>query len=140
MPFEGFTQEDARGVLTGRFGHGDFQEGQWESMRALLDGKDALVVMRTRMKVAPASIAVLGADDNQNSFTMLYSDERGVVRRLEMTLTARRWTMIRRQRGFSQRFVGRIAPNGRSIRATWDKSADGRRWIRDFELVYTKRR
>ena len=102
--------------------------------------KDALVVMRTRMKVAPASVAVLGADDNQNSFTMLYSDERGVVRRLEMTLTARRWTMIRRQRGFSQRFVGRIAPNGRSIRATWEKSADGRHWIRDFELVYTKRR
>lgn len=101
--------------------------------------KDALVVMRTRMKVAPASVAVLGADDNQNSFTMLYSDERGVVRRFEMTLTARRWTMIRRQRGFSQRFVARIAPNGRSMNATWDKSADGRRWMRDFELVYSKR-
>lgn len=48
--------------------------------------------------------------------------------------------MIRRQRGFFQRFTGRIAADGRSIRATWDKSADGRRWIRDFELVYTKRR
>jgi hypothetical protein len=102
--------------------------------------KDALVVMRTRMKVAPASVAVLGADDNQNSFTMLYSDDRGVVRRFEMTLTARRWTMIRRQRGFSQRAVTRIAANGRSMKTTWEKSADGRRWIRDFELTYTKRR
>jgi hypothetical protein len=102
--------------------------------------KDALIVMRTRMKVAPASVAVIGADDDQNAFTMLYSDVRGVVRRLEMTLTARRWTMIRKQRGFWQRFDGRIAANGRSIRAVWDKSANGRRWIRDFELVYTKRR
>jgi hypothetical protein len=101
--------------------------------------KDALVVWRTRMSVAPMSTAVLGADDNQNAFTMLYSDERGVVRRLEMTLTARRWTMIRRVRGFSQRFVGRIAPNGRTIRATWEKSADGRRWMPDFRLTYTKR-
>jgi len=102
--------------------------------------KDALVVMRTRMGVAPASVAVLGADDNQNSFTMLYSDDRGVVRRFDMTLTAHRWTMIRRQRGFSQRMVARIAGNGRSMKATWEKSADGRRWMRDFELTYTKRR
>ena len=36
--------------------------------------KDALVVMRTRMKLAPASTAVLGADDTHNAFTMLYSD------------------------------------------------------------------
>jgi hypothetical protein len=102
--------------------------------------KDALVVMRTRMKVAPAAVAVLGADDNQNSFTMLYSDDRGVVRRFEMTLTARRWTMIRRQRGFSQRSVARISADGRSMSVTWDKSADGRRWMRDFEMSYTKRR
>ena len=102
--------------------------------------KDALVVMRTRMKVAPPSVAVLGADDNQNSFTMLYSDERGVARRLEMTLTARRWTMIRRQRGFWQRSIARIAANGRSMNVTWEKSLDRRRWMRDFELVYTKKR
>ena len=102
--------------------------------------KDALVVMRTRMKVAPASVAVLGADDNQNSFTMLYSDDRGVVRRMEMTLTASRWTLIRRQPGFWQRSVARIASNGRSMNVTWEKSADGRRWVKDFELKYTKRR
>ncbi|HEU4642637.1 MAG TPA: ATP-dependent DNA helicase RecQ [Gemmatimonadaceae bacterium] len=30
-----------------RFGHDDFQEGQWESIRPLLEGKDALVVMPT---------------------------------------------------------------------------------------------
>ncbi|PYK68138.1 MAG: hypothetical protein DME50_00155 [Verrucomicrobia bacterium] len=101
--------------------------------------KDALVVTRTRMTVAPASSAVLGADDTHNAFTMLYSDERGVVRRYEMTLTARRWTLVRRAPGFSQRFIGALSANGRSISATWEKSADGRRWLRDFDLIYTKR-
>ncbi len=34
-------------VLNDRFGHEDFQEGQWESMRALLAGEDTLIVMPT---------------------------------------------------------------------------------------------
>ncbi|HEY9450577.1 MAG TPA: ATP-dependent DNA helicase RecQ [Gemmatimonadaceae bacterium] len=34
-------------VLNGRFGHEDFQEGQWESMRAPLRGDDTLIVMPT---------------------------------------------------------------------------------------------
>jgi len=91
------------------------------------------------MTGAPASNSVIGADDTHNAFTMLYSDERGVVRRFEMKLTARRWTLLRRAPGFFQRFIGLLAPNARSIRATWEKSADGRRWMRDFHLTYTKR-
>ncbi|HEY5062292.1 MAG TPA: DEAD/DEAH box helicase, partial [Gemmatimonadaceae bacterium] len=34
-------------MLVDRFGHDEFQEGQWEPMRAVLDGRDALVVMPT---------------------------------------------------------------------------------------------
>lgn len=34
-------------ILTERFGHTDFQKGQWEPMRAVLEGHDALVVMPT---------------------------------------------------------------------------------------------
>ncbi|MBX6332480.1 MAG: ATP-dependent DNA helicase RecQ [Gemmatimonadaceae bacterium] len=37
----------ARDVLVARFGHEDFQEGQWESIQPLLEGRDALVVMPT---------------------------------------------------------------------------------------------
>lgn len=37
----------ARRVLVERFGHTDFQEGQWEPIRAVLEGHDALVVMPT---------------------------------------------------------------------------------------------
>jgi ATP-dependent DNA helicase RecQ len=34
-------------ILTDRFGHSEFQKGQWEPMRAVLEGRDALVVMPT---------------------------------------------------------------------------------------------
>src|SRR5574338_1254928 len=37
----------ARELLTRRFGHVEFQPGQWDPMRALLDGRDAVVVMPT---------------------------------------------------------------------------------------------
>ena len=37
----------AREVLESRFGHGDFQPGQWEPIRAALAGEDALIVMPT---------------------------------------------------------------------------------------------
>jgi ATP-dependent DNA helicase RecQ len=38
---------NARSVLVDRFGHKDFQKGQWEPIRAVLEGRDALVVMPT---------------------------------------------------------------------------------------------
>src|SRR5215212_7491792 len=37
----------ARRLLLRRFGHADFQKGQWEPIRAVLEGSDALVVMPT---------------------------------------------------------------------------------------------
>jgi ATP-dependent DNA helicase RecQ len=41
------TRTKARRVLSERFGHQDFQKGQWEPIRAVLDKRDALVVMPT---------------------------------------------------------------------------------------------
>src|SRR3569623_1062505 len=37
----------AKRVLVDRFGHKDFQKGQWEPINAVLTGHDALVVMPT---------------------------------------------------------------------------------------------
>src|ERR671926_1434984 len=47
MSREIVSREQARDVLVERFGHDDFQKGQWESIQALLAGRDALVVMPT---------------------------------------------------------------------------------------------
>src|SRR6478752_7499809 len=44
---ERITQARARAILEDRFGHADFQHGQWPPIRALLEGRDAVVVMPT---------------------------------------------------------------------------------------------
>src|SRR5689334_10810035 len=41
------SRAKARRVLNERFGHADFQKGQWEPISAALQGHDALVVMPT---------------------------------------------------------------------------------------------
>ncbi|HEY7394073.1 MAG TPA: DEAD/DEAH box helicase, partial [Gemmatimonadaceae bacterium] len=41
------SRSDAKRVLVERFGHADFQKGQWEPISAALEGHDALVVMPT---------------------------------------------------------------------------------------------
>lgn len=41
------TKEAAKSLLEDRFGHSAFRAGQWEPIRAILDGRDALVVMPT---------------------------------------------------------------------------------------------
>ena len=40
-------KQAARKLLRDRFGHSDFRPGQWESLKAVLAGEDALVVMPT---------------------------------------------------------------------------------------------
>ena len=48
MPQKKSTLEQrARSVLTERFGHADFNRGQWPPMQAALEGRDAVVVMPT---------------------------------------------------------------------------------------------
>src|SRR3954467_2515356 len=41
------TKTKARRILAARFGHRDFQPGQWDAIHAALDGRDTLVVMPT---------------------------------------------------------------------------------------------
>jgi ATP-dependent DNA helicase RecQ len=41
------TKARARAILTDRFGHEEFQHGQWEPIRAVLEGRDTVVVMPT---------------------------------------------------------------------------------------------
>ncbi len=42
-----FLKEKARTLLRERFGHEGFHKGQWEPIKALLEGEDAMVVMPT---------------------------------------------------------------------------------------------
>src|SRR4051812_9492670 len=47
MPSPSHSKTAARQLLGERFGHDNFQKGQWEPISAVLAGRDALVVMPT---------------------------------------------------------------------------------------------
>jgi hypothetical protein len=82
--------------------------------------------------------ALFGLDDQDEIFTMLYADGRGVLRVYRSTLADGTWTMWREAPGFHQRFTGTVSGDGRTITGGWDASADGVTWTRDFDLTYTR--
>lgn len=81
---------------------------------------------------------VIGRDESSSEYCVLYSDDREVSRVYRMTFRRGVWRIWRDAPGFHQRFEGRITNRGRTIRARWDRSSDGKTWIHDFDLTYTK--
>jgi hypothetical protein len=88
--------------------------------------------------LAPNSIMIIGRDETTELYCILYSDERGVSRVYQMSLSADTWKMWRDAPGFSQRFIGTFSNDGRIIKGGWEKSSDGSTWEHDFDLTYTK--
>jgi hypothetical protein len=86
----------------------------------------------------PSGIAVLGTDDATGECSMLYFDERGVSRRYEVSLRDSVWTWWRNDPAFSQRMVGTIAADGRTIVSRGELSRDGAPWEPDLTLTYTR--
>ena len=65
----------------------------------------AAIVMRQGPGTGPpAAVWIIGRDDNDANYQVLYSDDRGVSRRYEMSLAGREWQMWRTTPEFSQRF------------------------------------
>ncbi len=81
---------------------------------------------------------MIGRDEPQESYTILYYDSRGVSRVYQMSLVANLWKIWRNSAGFSQRFTSTLSDDGRTITGFWEKSSDGSNWERDFDITYTK--
>ena len=86
----------------------------------------------------PTGIAVLGSDDDAETFFMLYFDERGVSRKYEATLHDNIWKLWRNAPGFSQRFTGTFDASGDTIVGVWEVLEDDTTWKRDLEMTYTR--
>ena len=80
---------------------------------------------------------VIGLDDSDEEFTVLYADSRAVYRVYRMTLRDGVWTMWRDAPGFSQRFAGTF-DDRETIVATWEQSDDGVDWELDFDVTYER--
>ncbi|HUH98291.1 MAG TPA: hypothetical protein VLZ89_13075 [Anaerolineales bacterium] len=83
-------------------------------------------------------IAIIGSDESLEQCFMLYFDERGVSRKLEVTLHDNIWKWWRNAPGFSQRFTGTIVDGGNTIIGKGELSRDGSTWEKDLDLTYTR--
>jgi len=108
-----------------------------------LDGQ--YMVQRTEAPdPAPDSLAVVSVDPKTGAYTQHYFDSRGVVRLYAMTLSRGTWTLTRESPDFSplnfnQRFIGKFAGGGKTIKGAWETSKKrDSAWVRDFDLVFTK--
>lgn len=84
----------------------------------------------------PMSLAI-GRSDANDTYQVLYHDDRGVCRLFSMTWGDGRWTMNREDPDFHQRFVADVSPD--RIDGRWEASEDeGRTWRKDFDLVFVR--
>ncbi len=81
---------------------------------------------------------IIGRDEPSAEFTVLYSDDLEVSRIYIMTLSRCVWKIWRNAPKFHQRFEARLGREGGSIKACWDRSVDGKEWIHDFDIKYSK--
>lgn len=100
----------------------------------------AFLLMRSEIDEPeiPSAIAIIGSDDSPGAFYMLYFDERCVSRMYYVSLDVDMLRWWRDAPGFSQRFVGRLSPDGREIVGTGELSRDGEHWEGDLALTYTR--
>ena len=87
----------------------------------------------------PWSRWVMGRDDSEQNYSVLYFDDRSVSRKYEMSFNDDVWRKWRSAPGFWQRFEGNISKDGKTIKAYWEVSTDnGKNWKHDFDLTYKR--
>ncbi|CRK57917.1 hypothetical protein [Alloactinosynnema sp. L-07] len=84
------------------------------------------------------TLSIIGLDDSDDAFTVLYADARDVFRVYKMTLADNVWRQWRAAPSFHQRFTGTISADGTTITAMWEFSEDGESWRKDFDLLFRR--
>lgn len=89
---------------------------------------------------APQSATwIIGRDEDDENYTVLYADSRGTSRVYLMTYDEHVWKMWRDNAKFSQRFQGTVSKDSKTINAYWENSSDrGKSWSHDFDMTYKK--
>ncbi|MCD0442828.1 hypothetical protein LO763_04215 [Glycomyces sp. A-F 0318] len=96
---------------------------------------DAFVVMKCDLD--GDLTVVFGRSDANDAYTALYQDDRGVCRVFAMTFEDSRWTLVREDPDFHQRWIAEVGPD--LIRGRWEASDDqGETWRKDFDLTYER--
>lgn len=98
---------------------------------------EVLVVFRWGLGPTPPAVCVIGYSTPEQQYHMLYHDDRGVARIFEVELTEERWSLLREDSDFHQRFEARLETD--KIVGAWEASEDeGKTWRKDFDLVFER--
>jgi hypothetical protein len=86
----------------------------------------------------PSGISILGSDDKTGEFYILYFDERGVSRKIDVSIEkdVMRWSRMTPE--FSQKMVLTLSSNQKTIVSKGEMSKDGGAWEPDLELTYMR--
>jgi hypothetical protein len=99
----------------------------------------AALIMRMGSGGTPTATWIIGRDEAEPDYNVLYADDRGVSRTYRMSLGDGFWRLWRDAPGFSQRFEAKIAPGRAEINGSWRKSVDeGTTWEHDFTVRYRR--
>ncbi|HUA69627.1 MAG TPA: hypothetical protein VMA96_01045 [Solirubrobacteraceae bacterium] len=101
-------------------------------------GAHLVQTLSTNVPGAPDSVSIMGCDGAKGTYYQLYSDERGVCRVYEMSISETQWTLWREGEPFPQRFAGAFEDGGRRIAGRWEKAEDGVNYTIDFYLTYAR--
>lgn len=148
--------ETDQGGRAGMLGQLDVLVGEWSLRAGIPDSPEGRVsfewglggqflVERTEIPhpQAPDALCIIGVRADGRGYTQHYFDSRGVVRLYQMTLAGGLWTLVRAAPDFtpldfSQRYIGRLTPDGQTITGAWETSTDAVTWSKDFDLTYVK--
>jgi hypothetical protein len=92
---------------------------------------------RTDHPEFPDSLIVFGADEN--GLLMNYFDSRGVHRIYRVSMSDSVWKMWRHSPGFSQKFSGKLNPEGNMVEGLWKLSRDDSTWDDDLAITFRRR-
>jgi hypothetical protein len=102
---------------------------------------ESFVVVRTRFegdeRAHNEMTFVIGYNDSDDAYVVLYHDDRGVCRQFAMTFDAGHWTLTREDPDSHQRFVADVELD--RILGRWEASEDaGATWRKDFDLTFER--
>jgi hypothetical protein len=83
------------------------------------------------------ALIVFGAEEE--GLSMNYFDSRGVHRVYHVSLSGDVWRMWRHSPGFSQKFNGKLSPDGGTIEGLWKLSRDDSTWDDDLAITFRRR-
>jgi hypothetical protein len=100
----------------------------------------AALLMHMGDAATPTATWIIGRDDSEPGYHVLYADDRGVSRACRMSSSDGTWRMWRDTPGFCQRFGAEVAPGQAEINGSWQKPVDaGTTWEHDFKVRYRRR-